>query len=220
MCAIAHRWRSQYNFMELIGSIYCHVASRGWTGVLRFFIKRVSLLSHLSPSPWLYTGVDYMSHTNTHPPENNFLLYRHRLSPLFFRIGDQVVMLCKSPSYLPRFIQPLARSNGTTGEMEKVLHSLSLGISFTNPHLTMTWLVPLVISSHWSAVIHFFFLQNIYNLQVVILTTPDFSSGALHMLAMLCSHQGYLSMGSVNLSTWNSMAMKRDSYPLLSTSLS
>lgn len=101
--------------MELILSIYCHVAFRDWTGVLRFFNKHVSSLSHLLPSLWFYIGVDHMLHTNTHSPENNFLLYHHRHSPLFFRISDQVVVLCRFPSYLPPFIQPLTRSNGTTG---------------------------------------------------------------------------------------------------------
>lgn len=114
-----------HSTVELILSIYCHVGSRDWTGVLRFFNKRVSLLSHMLPSPWFYTGVDHMSHTNTHPPENNFLLYYHRHSALFFRIGDQVVMLCKFPSYLPRFKQPSTRSNGTTSSGESSTQPLT-----------------------------------------------------------------------------------------------
>lgn len=122
----AHRWRSQYNFVELILSIHCHVASRDWTGVIRFFNKHVSSLSHLLPSLWFYTGVDHMSHTNTHSPENNLLLYHHRHSPLFFRIGDQVVVLCGFPSYLPRFMQPSTRGSGESFTQSVTWYQLHL----------------------------------------------------------------------------------------------
>lgn len=207
--------------------LHCHVGSRDWAGIIGLCNKHVSLVGHLQPSSLWFPLVEIMLHINTHTAENSLLLCYHWHLPLFFRIGDQVAVLCKFP-FLPSSSHTALNqtiSNGTiSGRLcSKFCTVCHLGISFINHQITTAWLVPIIISTHWWTVIHFklfsiFLVTEYTQPSAGHFNHPSIQVRGLCLLAMLCSYQGSLSMGSFGHSTWSSTATTKDSCPLLPTS--